>query len=348
MTHLSTSIFSRAARRFRRVLDRRALILLYHRVADEEADPWQLAVSPRRFEEHLQVLSGYVHRLSVRDLAAAIIANRLPRRSVAVTFDDGYVDNLLNAKPLLEKYGVPATVFVSSAFLNGSREFWWETLDTIFLRAGTLPDLLRLNVDGCSYEWSLDGSAEYPRESFANNIQWRPWHQSTPTARHALYRQVYEVMQPLPGRTRFDLTEQLKSWAPNGDKPESPRRAMSKDELQSLATGGLIEVGCHTASHSLLSRTSILEQEQEVQESKRDLEQIVGSRVTSFAYPYGKQSDYAADTIRIVQLAGFRCACSSSDGIVRANADLFQLPRIQITEMDGEQLSRKLREWLES
>ena len=86
-----------------------ALILLYHRVGEPELDPQLLSVSRRNFEEHLQVL-GKFHTASLNSLLSSA---RTRRSWVAVTFDDGYADNLWNAKPLLEKYAVPATVFVS-------------------------------------------------------------------------------------------------------------------------------------------------------------------------------------------------------------------------------------------
>lgn len=121
------------ARAGRWLLERRGAvaILLYHRVAHLESDPQQLAVTPARFEEHLRVLRDTCTPVELADVPRLLRAARLPRRPVAVSFDDGYRDNLLAAKPLLERHGVPATVFVASGYVGSGREFWWDELDRL-------------------------------------------------------------------------------------------------------------------------------------------------------------------------------------------------------------------------
>ncbi len=85
------------------------VILLYHRVADLAQDPFGLAVAPAHFREHLSVIRRYSRPISLRQLLSELRNGKLPRRTVAVTFDDGYADNLYAAKPLLEQSDVPAT-----------------------------------------------------------------------------------------------------------------------------------------------------------------------------------------------------------------------------------------------
>src|SRR5690606_37807585 len=94
-------------------------VLLYHRVADAPRDPQQLAVAPERFAAHLEVLAATCTPVALGEAAARLRSPRgLPPRAVAVTFDDGYRDNLHTAKPLLERHGVPATVFVASGYVG--------------------------------------------------------------------------------------------------------------------------------------------------------------------------------------------------------------------------------------
>lgn len=105
------------------------IILLYHRVACVESDPWSLCVTPTHFAEHMEVLQRYA-RVRLDQM------NRAGRRfggqpAVAVTFDDGYADNPRAAAPILKRYDTPATFFIATAYIGGSREFWWDELERV-------------------------------------------------------------------------------------------------------------------------------------------------------------------------------------------------------------------------
>lgn len=115
-----------AARWIRSRAGPRALVLGYHRVADVEDDPLGLVTPPSVFESQLQAIRRHGCPCRLLDLAEAAASGRPPPRGVAVTFDDGYADLLSVAKPLLDRYEIPATVFVVSGYLG--REFWWDTL----------------------------------------------------------------------------------------------------------------------------------------------------------------------------------------------------------------------------
>jgi len=95
------------------------LVLLYHRIATQDRDPWSLCVQPKHFEAHLQQLTTLAVGLD------RVIKKVPPRRFVLLTFDDGYRDNLECALPLMERYEVPGLVFVVTG--PGS-SFWWEHL----------------------------------------------------------------------------------------------------------------------------------------------------------------------------------------------------------------------------
>src|SRR5262245_38128283 len=111
----------------------RAVILMYHRIADVPLAPWSMCVAPEHFAAHLLMLRQYAIPMSLNQLAHAYHAGNLPQRAVAITFDDGYADNLHHAKPLLERYGIPATVFVTTGYVGSTREFWWDELERVLL-----------------------------------------------------------------------------------------------------------------------------------------------------------------------------------------------------------------------
>src|SRR5438552_16821331 len=112
------------------------LILMYHRIADEPLDHWDLSVSPAHFEDHLRVICRTRHALPLTEFVKRHMAGTVRPDAVALTFDDGYVDNLLSAKPRLAAADVPATVFLPTGFLDRPGEFWWDELARFILLEG--------------------------------------------------------------------------------------------------------------------------------------------------------------------------------------------------------------------
>src|SRR5687768_13579492 len=96
------------------------LILLYHSVQRVHIDPWGVRVSPRNFNEQMAVLAAHAQPMRLRDLDSALEGGDIPPRSVIVTFDDGYADNLHNARPVLQRYNIPATVFIATGYVGSS------------------------------------------------------------------------------------------------------------------------------------------------------------------------------------------------------------------------------------
>jgi peptidoglycan/xylan/chitin deacetylase (PgdA/CDA1 family) len=111
--------------------DAQAAILLYHRVSSAQWDPWGLAVEPDLFEQQLALLVSSFKPLPLAELVGRLEADEVPPGAVAVTFDDGYRDNLVTGKPLLERYEIPATVFVVSGSVDSDRDFWWDELERL-------------------------------------------------------------------------------------------------------------------------------------------------------------------------------------------------------------------------
>jgi peptidoglycan/xylan/chitin deacetylase (PgdA/CDA1 family) len=336
----------RVAARIRRQFSRRALILLYHRVAEAGTDPWQLAVTPQHFGEHLEVLRRFSRPMPLQTLSAGLRSGSLPRHTVLVTFDDGYADNLLQAKPLLEKYEVPATVFITTGYTGEDREFWWDELDRIFLQPGALPGALRLSLNGMEHVWQLGAASNYDEAAKRRNLRWRAWQPDDPTSRHTVYRSLWQMMHPMSDHERRQVNNELLAWAGVTASARPTHRALTPAEITELAQGGLVEVGCHTVTHPQLSALGAESQRDEIRRSKAQLEERLGQPVTSFAYPYGRECDYTQETAALVQEAGFDCACTTSAALVERHADPFQLPRFQVEDMDGESFARRLSEWL--
>jgi peptidoglycan/xylan/chitin deacetylase (PgdA/CDA1 family) len=325
-------------------LSNRAVVLLYHRIADLASDPQLLAVSPSNFKSHLEVIRNKFQPLSLGDLTAAIQSGKVPHRGVTVTFDDGYFDNLLTAKPLLQRYKVPGTVFVSSGAASNSDVFWWDELERLLFGQPNLPASLCLNIQGRSLKWELGNNHRHKYNSHDHHL-WSVLSDRDPTPAHSAYRDLCERVRPLDTAEREAILISIREQTGGNRPPTSESRAMTSLELNDLVQGDRVEVGAHTISHVQLSAVSKSRQAEEIKHSKRTLHDTVGRPIISFSYPFGGRHDYTQDTINIVKEEGFACACSNFEGVVTGATDPFQIPRFVVRNWDRREFAAKLNDW---
>lgn len=317
----------------------RAAVLLYHRVADETSDPYGLCVSPAQFEEHLQAIRDVGRPMPLDDLVHALTAGAVPEHAIAVTFDDGYLDNAEAALPLLEKYDVPATVFATTGPGGREREFWWDELERVFLEPGQRPGTLELRLGAATHRWDVE--AGYSREEAGAHGRWHLFEDDPPTARHAVFREVYDLLRPLSSPERTAAMAVLLGWAglASGDVRLS-RRTMTPERMATVDADGLLRIEAHTVNHPALPAQSDADQQAEVAGAKRTLEEWLGRPVTGFAYPYGAHDERAVSTVREAGLA-YACACTYRS--VWSRSDRFALPRLEAPARDGDVLTELLR-----
>lgn len=241
------------------------------------------------------------------------------RIGVVLTFDDGYADNLHNAKPLLEKYAVPATVFVTTGNMLKGSTFWWDRAESLILGAGPVPETLMLSIQGCDHFWRT----------------------ATPEERWQAYADVLRSLLQCSAQQIEATLMGLEHWR-GVVTADLAHRRLQVTKVQQLAEGGLVEIGAHTVSHVNLVVQSPECQLSEINQSKTDLEKVLGKPVTSFSYPFG----YTDDTIcQIVQNAGFKLACAIGGGVVRRGADPFRLGRLLVRDWDGDMFAHKLHDY---
>jgi peptidoglycan/xylan/chitin deacetylase (PgdA/CDA1 family) len=303
-----------------------------------------MCVTPRHFGEQMEVLRQHGNLLRVDQLVRALDNDALPDGAVVVTFDDGYADNFVQAKPLLERYDVPATVFLSTGYVGQEREFWWDELCHLLLQPGTLPESLSLTVDDKMYRWELAGATRYDETAHHLHRKWRAWDEA-PTSRHVLYASLWELLRSLPEDARRRMLDDLHAWAGTESDCRPSHRTLSLEEAVTLALGELIEIGAHTVTHSALSMLSAESQRAELRGSKETLENLLNRRVTSFSYPFGRRVDYTEETVSLVREAGFASACSNFPGAVDSFTCHFQLPRLQVLDWGGEKFAAWLSDW---
>ncbi len=289
------------------------VILMYHRVTQVPHDPWSLCVSPENFRQQMEVLSREACRRLDRAEAGKWAWNG--SRTFVVTFDDGYADNLHNAAPTLERYGIPATFFISTGGIDAATEFWWDELERIVFE---IDDPARL----LDWDDPLAASAAYSRE--------------------ALHLALYQRLQPLSPADRQIAMNDLHARAGVQHQLRESHRAMTTDELQTLAGNPLFEIGAHTVTHPMLATQTPSLQFGEVRGSKQELERLLDRRITSFSYPYGGSGHYSTVTVDAVAKAGFERACTTSGAHVRRKDSVFEWGRLQVPDVDGDAFERFL------
>jgi peptidoglycan/xylan/chitin deacetylase (PgdA/CDA1 family) len=329
-----------------RIKDRfavKSVVLLYHRVAALSSDPQLLSVHPQRFAKQIEYIATHYQVWSLQQVLKAAYEDRcLPEGVVAVTFDDGYVDNLLEAKPVLEAYQSPATVFVSTAHLDREREFWWDELERILLFSRSMPACLRVTVGGKNMEWLLEECARQAPHRHPDYTAWDVTSPLTPAPCYQVYRDMHRLLRPLGFEEREAILARLRAQVGCDEKARSGYRAMQEVEVRQLAASGLIDVGAHTVTHPVFSTQSIEVRRYELLEGRRRLQDILGTPVTSFAYPFGGPSDIGDTPQELIQEAGYEVACSTIPRPLTVASDRWRLPRFLVRDWDGDEFAERL------
>jgi peptidoglycan/xylan/chitin deacetylase (PgdA/CDA1 family) len=308
----------------------RPLILMYHRIADEPIDNWGLAVSSAHFEEQLQVLRRTRHPFPLTDFVRNLMADTLPPNAVALTFDDGYVDNLVAGKPRLSAAGVPATVFVATGYLDRPGEFWWDELARLIL-AGNGPQNLELVIRGETMYIDLGTESPVCEDGTMRAA-------SLPR-RQAALTPIWQAIRRLEDDERELVMTELRSIFAVRGHHTGRGRAMTREEVRALVIDGLVTIGAHTVTHPVLSTLGATACHREITESKSACEALIGAPVAGFAYPYG---DLDANARGAVVAAGFAFACSTRHEPTSATSDIFSLPRIHVHNWGGDAFERAL------
>lgn len=305
---------------------------MYHRVIDIDSDPQMLAVTENNFRAQMQFLKKRYTILSLKYLYEAIQKKNVPGKAIVITFDDGYADNLYNAKPVLKELNIPATVFVSTGLTEKKTEFWWDELERILLKHDSLPSKLDINVNGEHFSWPIS-----PLGNFKN---WNVLQTGNPTTNHLAYRELSAIMRTLDFESRQKILSELQNWAGINNIARSGYTCMTAQEISVLDEGGLIEIGGHTKNHIILSEQSNSQQIEEIVNNKKELESILNKSIYSFAYPYGTTNDYNDDTIKILKDAGYLCACSNFPGIINTETNCFELPRYLVRNWNDREFAQ--------
>jgi peptidoglycan/xylan/chitin deacetylase (PgdA/CDA1 family) len=293
----------------RTVLPSRYLaILRYHAICGPEgytyADP-QICISPEAFERHVAYLSRAYNIVRLDEAIARIAAGeRLPANAVAITFDDGYADNLAAARTLA-KYRATATFYITAGCLADGQPFWPAEIRHL-LRAIRSP---RLSIEASGVK--LDLLLE------------------TDEHRRAAVKQLTRIFKSHVIPVREALREQLRRAA--GD-PVMPRVMLTWDELREMHRLGMT-IGSHTLTHPNLPSAGLSAAREELSGARRRLEAEVDAPVTMFSYPNGGADRYLTrDVQALVRETGYAGATTSRNAFATTESDVYALERIEVEE----------------
>lgn len=320
----------------------KALVLMYHRIAEPDSDVWEIAVRPKHFEEHLQVLQKSGMAVSLRSLATGLRQGKLKRGSIALTFDDGYADNFTIARPLLEQYQIPATFFITTGNLGQKKEFWWDELEQLFLFTRELPQNLKIHFGEQEYSFDFGSESHLSETLLQAHRHWQASTQAAPSLRARNYLQIWQQLQPLPHTIQQKKLQELRAWAGLALQVREDYLSMSIAQLQELAGNPLFDIGIHTLTHPALACHDQEYQQAEIAECRQFLAHTLGNPVDLLAYPFGINN---ATTIAIAAEEKLLAACTTKEEPVSSASHPYRMGRYQVKDWSGSSFSQYVQQW---
>jgi len=273
-------------------------ILIYHRVLPEYDWLNRSEAYATLFNRQMAVLAKNFNVLPLSEAISALPKGALPARAVSITFDDGYADNAEIALPILQRWGLSATFFISTGYLDGGCMWNDVVKEALRIAPGPTLDMTDIGLD----QYII----------------------STEDQRRTAIKQLLSAFKYLPQKER---DTRVKDLADKVGAKFPANLMMCPDQVRLLSQAGM-EIGGHTVTHPILSRLDRPSARAEIAEGKEYLESLTGVPVHLFAYPNGQPGqDYDTDSIRMIKELGFDAAVSTAWGVARADSDPFQLPR---------------------
>jgi peptidoglycan/xylan/chitin deacetylase (PgdA/CDA1 family) len=258
-------------------------------------------ISTDYFEKQITYLVKNYHVISMDELIDRVQKKKRIRRCVAITFDDGFKDNYKNAYPILRKHFIPATIFLTTGYIENQHAPWFIKLRYMFMK--TKKTDLKLSINK---EMVLPMRTK--EEKFAAS------------------ERIMIYLKDSPNPKRLEMLDKLCMELGIDDFNEIDDLMLSWDEIREMSKNG-ISFGAHTVNHPVLTKIPLNLVEEEIQQSKQTIEKIIDKPITGFAYPFGQAAQYSSDIFKILQRLNFKFAITTEMGANSYHTQRFALKR---------------------
>ncbi|MBA6237531.1 MULTISPECIES: polysaccharide deacetylase family protein [unclassified Colwellia] len=278
-----------------------AQTLMYHRISDNKMIP---GISPYGFEKHLKFLTEYYNIVPIKEILLDRKNNTEDPYKIAITFDDGYYDFYHKAWPLLKKYKIPVSLYVTTDFIDRKEWLWPDKIRTLLLSTKinkiTIPNIgeLVLTIDNYSENWNVIADLCLNHKKVERD----------------------DFLQSLSVSLDVSIEKE----------PDKGFSALSWSQLKEMSNEGL-DIGSHTLSHAILTKIDDEQLYRELYESKAKIENMLDINVEGICYPNGMHLDVSDKTVNVAEKVNYKYGLTAYTD-KNETVNVFKVQRIAATE----------------
>ena len=297
----------------------RIVILMYHRFSK---NPEPFKITEKIFDRQLTYLNKKFSIISLNDYVSVLSGEKksLPPNPLILTIDDGYQDNYHYAYPILKKHKTPATIFLTTDFINQRAWLWSNKLEYILknsrLKKFTFP------IAGIEQPFNVGTFQEWHRSQLG----------------------IFNYCRLINNKDRETLLDELASYlhVKVSEVVTDEFSPLTWDQIRLMQAHG-IEYGSHTCSHPICSKLAPDELYHELEDSKKEIEKQIDAQVDLFCYPNGQPNDISDDVVQQLKKSGYKAAVTTFTGYNSKNeTDHFRLKRMSFSKANYSELLREL------
>jgi peptidoglycan/xylan/chitin deacetylase (PgdA/CDA1 family) len=282
-------------------------IVTYHAVVDKPLSVYDWCfLSETLFRKQIQYLKKRFCLLSLSEAVDRIEKGKIDKPSAVVTFDDGFQNNYDIAFPILREADIPATIFLSTNYVNSKSTLWFCELNHAFEK--TESDTL--NWGGDVYKIKNKNEKVYASALIQEKLK-RYTHSK-------LLKETEKIIRRIGGDSDLEISI------------GSPYRMLEIDSINTMTQSGLIEFGAHTHNHSILAKLSREDKLKEIGKSIQKVEFLTKQPCFYFSYPNGGENDYDNECIDILKKHDVKAAVTMVPGPNDSDTPLMHLKRYGI------------------